>query len=135
MADSISTYLSNVAADYTAVELSLTPTDVMQFLCVKDQKVLYNGSDIFRAIPLNTMVNFEILLSFGNITPDEGGTVMSMWCDSAKANGRENTFYFQHPTDGNTYTVRFNSEITHVRHTHPLVSVTNVSLLAIGNKP
>jgi hypothetical protein len=58
-------------------------------------------------VSLSDKVIFTTTLQWSVIEISEAETIMDFWADATKGDGRARTFYWQHPVDGNTYTVRF----------------------------
>jgi len=100
-------YLSDVVADYTVVELSVTPHVVLSAMGDKTQQIHSFDDGSVGVVSLSDTSYFEVTLQWARIPESDAGTILDLWHDSAKANGRENTFYWQHPTDGHTYVARF----------------------------
>ncbi len=100
-------YLSEVTADYTTTELSVAPHNILYEEVDKNQNVHRADGGNIAVASLSSTALFKVTLQWIGITESDAGTIFDMWTDSSKANGREKTFYWQHPTDGNTYTARF----------------------------
>lgn len=111
----ISTYLSNKTADYTTTEFSVSPQNVMTEESVKNQ-ILYEMDDATPYVVSLSDSYFFVTLEwvYLSTTGGDAETILDFWHDSNKGNGYERTFYWQHPKDGNTYTVRFASPLTRV---------------------
>jgi len=99
-------YVSSLAADYTTTELSVTPQRVMTEVADKKQVMHEYDSGSMDVVTFSDTAYFNITLMWTSISESDAGTIFDLYNDTAKANGRENTFYFQHP-DGHTYTCRF----------------------------
>lgn len=130
-------YLSSVSADYTGETLSVTPQKVLPEDSIKKQ-VVHEADD--KTIAVTSFSNdsiFEIELQWNVIPDGDAGTIMDLWNNSSKANGREWTFYWQHPTDGNTYTVRFLDKLRRVRRAGRVdhQEISTIKLRVEGVKP
>lgn len=100
-------YVGDRVADYTATELTVTPQKVLTESGDKGQ-VVHQFDDLsVSVVSLSDSSSFTVTLQWDLITPEEAGTIVDLWHDASKANGRERTFYWPHPRDGHTYVVRF----------------------------
>jgi len=107
----IATYVSAATADVD-VTLILTPQNTMSETGEKYQEIRsYSGLSESR-ISFNDQTRFIITLDYEMLSATDAATIMDIYCDSTKANGVQNSFKFQHPTDTYTYVVRFISGIT-----------------------
>ncbi len=136
MAFSMADELSIEVADYTATELSVTPQNVLPVTGSKNQQLLWLDDGAPYPINIDDATTYQVNLSWDYVTVDEAGTIMDMWGDQSKANGMANTFYWQHPTDGVTYVVRFISKPTHQEFAGQIThhGVMNVSFFVSGKK-
>ncbi len=128
-------YLSSKTADYTTTTLSIRPTTILPQSGDKTQHVyeLDDGSIAVVGVSLTTF--FDIELQWSYISNDDHSTLLDFWHAETKGAGRRRTFYWLHPVDGKTYTVRFMSNITSSYHPGGYISVDNVTLRVEGNKP
>jgi hypothetical protein len=131
-------YLSSVTADYTTTELSINPHDVLVESGGKNQSV-HIFSDGQRGVVTigDGDSTFEATCLWNNLSVSDEGTIKDFFHDTGKAYGLSRSFYWQHPTDGNTYTVKFLSGlITEIRGRVPgRKSVQQLRLHVIGVKP
>lgn len=102
-------YLSDAVADYTTTTLNIRPQKTLPTTGDKSQIVHKFDDGSVKVIGVSDTSYFDITLVWTAISDDDAGTIMDLWHDPAKANGRENTFYWEHPTDGHTYVARFMS--------------------------
>lgn len=100
-------FLSAVTADYTSAVLSVTPQNVLVEQSDKKQKVHEADDGTVAVTSYSDNTIFAVTLQWDVITEEDAGTIFDFWNNSTKANGRERTFYWEHPTDGYIYTVRF----------------------------
>ena len=133
----MSDYLSAVPADYTDETLSVTPQKVLPEDSIKKQ-VVHEADD--KTIAVTSFANdsiFEIELQWDIISDEEAGIIMDLWNNSSKANGREWTFYWQHPTDNNIYTVRFLARLRRVKKAGRVgyQEVSTINLRVEGVRP
>lgn len=130
-------YLSAVTADYTATELSISPqrTMIEDMDWIQEQHGRDDGN--FGATTYADQPVFTVSLQWDVITEAESGTIFDFFADSAKAKGFERSFYWQHPVDGHTYTVKFFTKMQRVYQGgmpgHREIS--QVKFRVIGRKP
>jgi hypothetical protein len=75
---------------------------------------------------------FLFSLRWPLLTEADANTIYDFYFDTAKAKGKARTFEFPHPTDGNTYIVRFWSSIS--RETRYIRSINEIKLRVEGYK-
>ena len=138
MAGLMADYLSSLAADYTTTELSVAPQKVLVEESDKNQVV--HESDDPTSLSVTTLSDqsvFTVTLQWTAITDSDAQTIYDFYNSSTKANARENTFYWQHPTDGNTYTAMFLGPMKKLQHynfpNHREIS--QIKLRVLGTKP
>ncbi|MCP3684782.1 MAG: hypothetical protein GY861_19105 [bacterium] len=136
MAFSMADELSTEVADYTATELSVTPQGVLPTIGSKNQQILWLDDGTPYTINIDDTTTYQVDLSWDYVTPTEAETIMDMWGDQSKANGMVNTFYWVHPTDGETYVVRFISKPVHQERAGQVShhGVMSVSFFVSGKK-
>lgn len=115
MANTMADYLPTKTADYTATTLSITPQETLEEQGQKKQKAHEFDDGALSVVNLSSANYFKVTLQWNIISDTDAWVILDFWQDSAKANGRENTFYWEHPTDGNTYVVRFMSSLSRTR--------------------
>ena len=128
-------YLSSLAADYTTTELTVSPDTVIVEDGEKNQ-VVHTGDDGSEEIVTrsNTSI-FYVELQWRNRSEADAGTIFDFYHDTAKGNGISSTFYWPHPTDGHTYTVRFAQAIPRSISQPNFHGFTSVRLRVKGYKP
>lgn len=136
MAFSMADYLSTGVADYTATELSVTPQDILPVNPVKNQLMLWTDAEAPHVINIDDDSVFTVNLSFKYISDADAKTIMDFWITDSIANGKENTFYWVHPTDGETYVARFVSYPSNNQYPGVLAyqGITNVKLFISAKK-
>ncbi|MFO8016709.1 MAG: hypothetical protein R6U32_06395 [Candidatus Woesearchaeota archaeon] len=107
MAKEMKTYLNAVTADYTATELQVTPQRTITEDGNKNQVVHEADDGTISVTTFSDDSIFTVTLQWDVLEEADANTIVDFYHDSTKANGRERTFYWHHPTDGNIYTVRF----------------------------
>jgi hypothetical protein len=107
-------YLSTVTPTYTATILSVTPQMVLPATGKKSQ-VLHEFDDgSIGVISKSSSSYFDVSLQWDILISSDAGIIMDFWHDTNKANGMENSFYWQHPADGHTYVAHFMGPLTTV---------------------
>ncbi len=104
---SMSDYLGVKGAEYSATTLQVTPQNTMVELADKNQVVHEADDGTISVVSLSTTNIFTVTMQWDGLTEAEADTIRDFWADTSKGNGRARTFYWKHPTDGETYTVRF----------------------------
>ncbi|NCC45138.1 MAG: hypothetical protein EOM18_16500 [Clostridia bacterium] len=134
----MSTYLSSKTADYTTTELSVTPHNVMTEESVKNQ-IIYELDDASAFVVNLSDSYFLVTLEWTYLSDSstDAETILDFWNHSTKGNGSERTFYWQHPIDGKTYTVRFMTPLRRVRSVDKPsgYAVSQITLRVEGKKP
>lgn len=130
-------YLSAVAADYTTTTLSVTPQVIMDEDGNKRQIVHEADDGTVTVVSLSADTVFDVSLQWDTITPANATAIMDFYHDAAKANGQERTFYWEHPLDGCTYTVRFMCKLDRIYSTKQpgFRRIKKVTFRVVGTKP
>lgn len=132
----MSTYLSDVAADYTTTSLAVTPQNVMPEEGDFNQVVrkMDDGSHVVTTLSGSI---FTVTLQWTYLSSTDAQTILDFYHDTAKAKGRERTFYWLHPVDGNYYTVRFLGPLRRVYKSNMPngTEISEMQLEVVGNKP
>ena len=100
-------YLDAKTADYTTATFSVTPQQVLVETGMKNQLVHVADDNSEEYISFSNDSMFDVTLQWELLTESDAGTIFDFFHDSTKANGITRTFYWEHPTDGHTYIVRF----------------------------
>jgi len=104
--------LSNVVADYTTTELSVTPQNIMTEQADKNQRIYTADDGSITVVSKSSITIFTVTLQWDYLSSTDAATVSDFFFSATKGNGMERTFYWQHPTDTKTYTVRFASPLS-----------------------
>lgn len=129
---SMSDYLSSLTADYTDSTLSVSPQKTMTEAADKNQIVHEADDGTVAVASLSNQTWFTVTLQWEIISTSDSNTILDFWAGANKGNGRERTFYWEHPTEkdgeGNAmiYTVRFLEPINRV-YTAGLVNHRKIS--------
>lgn len=107
-------YLPNTgSADYTTTSLTVSPQTEIKEEWKMNQVVHALDDATVEVITFTTTPIFFIHLSFHTMTESDIGTILDFFADSAKGNGKERTFQYNH-VDGHTYIVRFWTDLSRV---------------------
>jgi hypothetical protein len=132
MAGELKDYLSAATADYTATQFDVSPQEVMTEQGEFRQKTVEFDDVSVGVLTKSTSPIFLLSLRWPVITEVEANTIYDFYFDTTKAKGKARTFEFPHPTDGNTYIVRFWSTIS--REIRYLRSINEIKLRVEGYK-
>lgn len=130
-------YLSNVVADYTSTELSVSPQQTLIEKGSLGNQIVHEADDNSeQVITLSSDSEFIVTLQWTAISEADAGTIFDFFHDNSKAKGFARSFYWQHPKDGHTYTVKFRSELERRYRTqlHNYQEIAQVKLKVIGYK-
>jgi hypothetical protein len=132
MAGELKDYLSATTADYSTTQFDVTPQEVMTEEGEFRQKTVEFDDVSVGVLTKSTTPIFLFSLRWPVLTEVDANTIYDFYFDTAKAKGRARTFEFPHPTDGNTYIVRFWSTMS--RETRYLRSISEIKLRVEGYK-
>jgi hypothetical protein len=132
MAGELKDYLSATTADYSTTQFDVTPQEVMTEEGEFRQKTVEFDDVSVGVLTKSTTPIFLFSLRWPLLTEADANTIYDFYFDTAKAKGRARTFEFPHPTDGNTYIVRFWSTMS--RETRYLRSINEIKLRVEGYK-
>ena len=107
----MATYLDTKVADYTATELDITPQNA---LVEEGQKTQYQHEFDSGDLEIVTTSNsyFTVSIQWEWLSYGDAETILDFYHD--KVNGKKDSFYWPHPFDGNTYVVKFASDLTRI---------------------
>lgn len=131
MAGKMADYLDVVSPDYAGT-LSVCPQRVMTEQGAKNIDIHQadNGDEI-RVILSDTSI-YYLTMEWEVLEEADSETIMDFWADTAKANGAAYSFLFPHPTDGNTYVVRFDTDPGREIQTGTTYGITQIRLRVLG---
>jgi hypothetical protein len=132
MAGELKDYLSATTADYSTTQFDVTPQEVMTEEGEFRQKTVEFDDVSVGVLTKSTTPIFLFSLRWPVLTEVDANTIYDFYFDTAKAKGKARTFEFPHPTDGNTYIVRFWSTIS--REIRYLRSINEIKLRVEGYK-
>ena len=99
-------FLSTITPDYSTTTLTISAQGEVTEESDKSQAIHIGVDGSEERISFNTSPIFYISWSYNILTESDAGTLFDLYNDSAKANGRQRSFKYQHG-DGHTYVVRF----------------------------
>jgi hypothetical protein len=132
MAGELKDYLSATTADYSTTQFDVSPQEIMVEEGEFRQKIVEFDDVNVGVLTKSTTPIFLFSLRWPVLTEVDANTIYDFYFDTAKAKGRARTFEFPHPTDGNTYIVRFWSTMS--RETRYLRSINEIKLRVEGYK-
>ena len=124
-----------VTADYVATSLTLSPQRTLTESGNKNQVVHLGVDGSEEIITLSSQTIFYVSLQWDVLTASDAGTVYDFYHDTAKGNGISDSFYWDHPTDGHSYTVRFTGEMRRVIIPGSIHAISQLKLKILGRKP
>ena len=124
-------YLSNVSADNNQT-LSLAPQQVITEIGTKNQVIHLADDGSEERIGLATDSIFYVTLQWNNISESDSGTLVDFYHNASYGNARLESFKWSHPTDGHTYVVRFDSDLTRDLYLADIFGILNVRFKILG---
>lgn len=125
-------YLDAQTADYTTATFSVTPQQVLTEAGIKNQLVHIADDNSEEYISFSNDSLFHVSLQWEILTESDAGTIFDFFHDSSKGNGITRTFYWEHPTDGHTYIVRFADGLSKTI-THPeIYGIQQIKFRVLG---
>jgi len=109
MAGKMADYLPQKTADYTGSQLTVTPQTTLVETPQYTQKLNMADDGSSNPTTLDSDPFYDATLQWRVLGQSDAETIIDMWADPSKAKGVLYTFEWPHPTDGNTYIVRFKS--------------------------
>ena len=124
-------FISTVTAQNNQT-LSVQPSQMITEIgSFKD--VIHMGDDgSEERIQLSATPIFYVTLYWRNRLAADIGTVFKFYFDAAYGNGRIESFKWAHPTDGHTYVVRFESELSRTIINPEIHGIPNCKLRILG---
>jgi hypothetical protein len=133
MAGNVADYIDQKTADYTATQFDVTPQGVLWEDGDYDQEeIKYDGGNIQVITKGGGTPEFFFRLAWSLLREADADKIVDFFFDSAKAKGRARSFEFPHPTDGNTYIVRFASSVSRSIRLHR--GFKEITLRVVGYK-
>lgn len=128
-------YLASASADYTTTTLNIAPSRLLREIGMKNQVVRKFDDGSEERISFATAFIFYVEIEWEGLSESDAGTILDFYFDTAKANGTTRSFKWAHPTDGHTYTVRFDSQLSRdYKAEHPgSHAIPAVRLRVLGN--
>ena len=126
-------YLSELEAD-NDFTLDVSPTTILPLNLTKPMFVQNFVGGKLRALVINTPVA-GVELQWVYASDTDRSTILDAFHNLSKGGGRASTFYWAHPRDGHTYTVRFMSPLRTVYKPGLIQDVDVIQLKIEGKKP
>lgn len=104
-------YLPAKMPDYNYT-LNITPMRTMPIKGQKKQVVHEYDDESVTVIPFSSQSKFDIQLQWDWLEDADAEELLDLWHNINRANGKERTFYWQHPLESNVYVVRFMEPLT-----------------------
>ena len=126
-------FLSEVSPD-SSETLSVAPQNVLEERGFKNQIIHIGDDGSEERIVFSDSPMFYVKLEWESISESDSGTIIDFFYDPTKGNGRARTFKWAHPSDGHTYTVRFESGLS--RLIKPTIyGIASLELRVLGRAP
>lgn len=125
-------YVSSGGIPDNDVTLSITPQSVIPEEGDKNQIIHLGDDGSEERISFSNDSIFFVTLEWGNIDESESGTIMDFFHSTAKGNGRNKTFKWEHPTDGHTYITRFATKLSRLRLKADIFGITQIRLKVLN---
>lgn len=124
-------YLPPMTADY-AVTLDNALQIIVSERGFKNQFVNKGDDGVEERISLSSSSIFYIGVQWPNKVASDIGDIVNLYHDTTKADGINNTFQWQHPTDGHIYVVRFNCNLTRTIRRDLIQGIPNCEFAVLG---
>ena len=108
-------FLSDLTADVD-ITLDIAPHEILPMTGNKAQIVHKKDDGSVSVYTVSGQSYYDVEVHWTILTAAQAAFIFNLWHDQALANGMANTFYWEHPVDGHTYTVRFMSELKSAHH-------------------
>jgi hypothetical protein len=132
----MSTYLSDVTADYTTTSLTVSPHNIMveEGDMVQVVRKMDNGQPVVTTLSGST---FKVTLQWTYLESADETTIFDFYHDTGKAKGRERKFYWYHPEDEKYYTVSFMGPLKKIYDARKPggIEISQIELFVWGDKP
>lgn len=126
---------SGLSADYTSTELTTASQRIIPEVVKKNQVIHYGDDNTAEVITYSNDPIFNVTLQWDVLSPASAGTIFDFYTSTSKANGIENTFYWQDAADSHTYTARFVTPLQRAMHLGSIHEIGQVTLQILGIKP
>lgn len=124
-------YLTAAVPDKDAT-LLVRPQNVLNEEPIKNQVIHIADDDSEERISLSSKTVFYVSMVWNRLREADSGTIMDFWLDSAKGDGKLNSFKWAHPTDGHTYVVRFDTNVVREIKQANIHGVVTIKLKVLG---
>jgi len=110
MAD-MATFLDSAEPDYADEVLSIKPHEVLHIEDSENQIIDRFDDNSDETYAYSDTVEWRVFLKWENLSSANHDTIFGLYYDPVKANKKARSFLWEHPTDGNTYVVKFTSKL------------------------
>lgn len=124
-------YVSTVTPD-NDVTLTVTPQRLLVETGTKNQIIHLGDDGSEERVSLSDDSIFRVTLQWNHLNESDSGTLFEFWNSATKGNGRAESFKWDHPVDGHTYVVRFDSDITRTLTPNTLYAIPQATLKILG---
>jgi hypothetical protein len=124
-------YVSEVAADVD-VTLNVSPQSIIWEGGAKAIEIHEGLDGSEERIILSDQSVFRVRLQWRALTEADAGTIFDIYHDTAKACGMATSFKWDHPADGHTYVVRFDSDLSRFRQNAIIYGFATLRLKVLG---
>ena len=125
-------FLSPSTADYTSTALNLSPQKALTEQGAKNQVVHLGDDGSEEIITLGSTTIFKVNLQWNVLSEADSGTVFNFYHSTALGNGISRSFRWVHPTDGHTYTARFDSDLSRFQKPGSIYGINQMTLKILG---
>jgi hypothetical protein len=128
-------YLSEATPDNDET-LTVSPSDVIVDEGEKLVSIHMGDDGSEERISFSDTPIIYVTLIWRNRLASDAGTIMDFYYSTSKGNGRAESFYWDHPVDGHTYVVRFESKLKMETRQGPnyLYTYPSVTFRVLGYK-
>ena len=128
-------YVSDAVPDSPTVTLSIAPQGIIWEIGDKLVEIHTADDRSEEAIIFSSDSVFFVTLQWNALSVSDIGTIFDIYHDANKACGIAKSFYWQHPTDGHYYVVKFRDTFQKLQANINIYGIASLKLKIIGRKP
>jgi len=125
-------FLTATTANYVSTALNVTPQRIMVERGIKNQVVHLGDDGSEERVNLDSKSIFRVSLQWDVLGSTDASKIVNFYHSTAIANGMSRSFRWTHPTDGHTYTARFDSDLRRLEVPGNLFGIGEVTLRILG---
>lgn len=125
-------YLSTASADSTYTLSTPYPQDILTEKGNINQVIHLGDDGSEERIGLSSSAIFYVDLKWKGLNSSDAGDIMDFYFSTARANGRLNSFIWTHPTDGHSYTARFDCDLPQTLSPGSIFGISKIRLKILG---